>query len=772
MNDDWGSRLNNASRSIDLPPGIRRVLDGVRRRIRAYIWVEGLAILAVLLGAAFWAGLAADWMFEPSPRVRRMGLMILGFAAAYVFYRYLLRRALVRITDASAAALLERRFPALGDHVLTAVDVASQPERAAAYHPELMYETQRSAAHAVAGVDPAKLFNRGPMIKVVGAAALLGLSIAAFALLSQETFGFWLKRITLSNEPWPRRVHLEVVGFPADAVGRRTHKLAQDDDFELLVHASTAGYEVPQEVEIRFRLADGRRGRDTMIRVGEAEGSRDNFQLFRYQFKRIAGNMEFDVVGGDDRVRDLRLQVVERPELFAIELECVYPEYIGREPRRLPVTGGMRIPEGAQLVLHAGATKPLTAARILRANNQQEVRIAFDREPQDKLRWEYGTLSDDDVLLVSVTDTDGVVSREPYRVSLAAVRDELPQIAVRLAGIGTAITPDAVLPLVGKITDDYGLDRAWFDFKVDSDPPVQRPLIDQPTGDTLLDRIDSFDLRAADPATGQLAIELKPGQRFTLTLKAADRFNLTDAPRAGSSQQFSLDVVTPGDLLALLERRELALRQRFESIFEKMTDTRNLLARVDDGKPTDATVSQPIATDNTNAAPTTDAPGDESLPAAQRALARRRLRVAGSLQNVVQSADEVAGVAEAFDDLGDQLTNNRIDNPDLKSRLREQIALPLHRIAGDNMPQLAAQLKLVQEQIENPTAARPELAKSIRLADEVLVEMRQVLDRMLELETYNEVVALLRGIIKDQDEISRQTKEQQQERLRNLFEDD
>jgi hypothetical protein len=746
-------------------------LDGVRRRIRAYVWIEGLAVLAVLLGAAFWVGLAADWMFEPSPGVRQVALIVLTVAAIFVAYRYLLRRAFVRVSDASAAALLERRFPALGEHVLTAVDVASQPERAATYHPELVHETQQSAAHAIANVNPAELFNRAPVVKVVSAAALLGLSVAMFAILSQETFGFWLERIALSSEPWPRRVHLEVVGFPADRSGRRTQKLAQDDDFELLVHASTAGYEAPDEVEIRFQLADGRRGRDTMIRVGEAENSRDGFQLFRYEFKRVAGDMEFDVVGGDDRVQNLRLAVVERPELFAIELECVYPQYLDREPRRLPVTGGMRIPEGARLVLHAGATKPLTAARIHRANNRADAELKFSQEPQDKLRWDYGTLSDDDVLLVSLIDTDGVASREPYRISLAVVRDELPQIAVRLSGIGAAITPDAVLPLVGKVTDDYGLERAWFEYQVDSGPLVQRPLSAKPIGDTLLDKLDQFDLRATEPSTGERAMELKPGQRFTLSLKAADRFDLSDATRAGSSQQFALEVVTPGDLLALLERRELALRQRFESIFEKMTDTRNLLARVDANESNEATAPAPAETESAEAVPATASSADPSPVPAQRALARRRLRVAGSLQNVVQSADEAAGVAEAFDDLGDQLTNNRIDNPDLKSRLREQIALPLHRIADERMPELAAQLKLVEEHIKDVAAARPELEKSIALADAVLVEMRQVLDRMLELETYNEVVALLRGIIKDQDEISRQTKERQKERLRNLFED-
>src|SRR6201999_313588 len=115
---------------------------------------------------------------------------------------------------------------------------------------------------------------------------------------------------------------------------------------------------------------------------------------------------------------------------------------------------------------------------------------------------------------------------------------------------------------------------------------------------------------------------------------------------------------------------------------------------------------------------------------AEHALTRTRLRASGSLQNVVQSTDETTGVAEAFDDLGEELANNRIDNSDLKSRLGERIARPLHLIAQQRMPQLAAQLKLVEEHIEDPAATVPELKKSIALADQLLVEMRRVLDRM------------------------------------------
>jgi hypothetical protein len=348
------------------------------------------------------------------------------------------------------------------------------------------------------------------------------------------------------------------------------------------------------------------------------------------------------------------------------------------------------------------------------------------------------------------------------------VRDETPQVAARLSGIGTAITPDATIPVVGKIIDDYGLDRAWFEYQVDNGPPATRPLAvaglsaagQLPRAETMLETLGQFDMRATDDSTGVRALELKPGQRFSLALKAADRFDLGDEPHAGSSQQFVLDVVTPAKLLELIERRELQLRLRFEAVFEKMTDTRNLLGRVE---------FTPVEAAGTAA---DEATPDPAVDTPQRELARRRLRVAGSLQNVVQSADEVAGIAEAFDDLGDQLTNNRIDNPDLKSRLREQIALPLHRIADQRMPQLTSQLKLVEKNVQDAAQGEAELVKSVALADEILVEMRQVLDRMLELETYNEVVALLRNIISDQDEINRQTKERQKEKLRSLFQEE
>ena len=53
----------------------------------------------------------------------------------------------------------------------------------------------------------------------------------------------------------------------------------------------------------------------------------------------------------------------------------------------------------------------------------------------------------DTTLLFTLTDTDGITSREPVRLALVALADQPPQMAVQLDGIGTAMTPQARIPV-------------------------------------------------------------------------------------------------------------------------------------------------------------------------------------------------------------------------------------------------------------------------------------------------------------------------------------
>ena len=55
-------------------------------------------------------------------------------------------------------------------------------------------------------------------------------------------------------------------------------------------------------------------------------------------------------------------------------------------------------------------------------------------------------------------------------------------------------------------------------------------------------------------------------------------------PFIGAGEKYELEIVAPDRLLAMLEARELQLRQRFETIIDEFTATRDLLARIDFGE--------------------------------------------------------------------------------------------------------------------------------------------------------------------------------------------
>ena len=59
--------MSTAALPFEPPRVIRRKVSRLRLAVRLYVLAEGLAALAIVVGAAFWLGLAIDWLFEPRP---------------------------------------------------------------------------------------------------------------------------------------------------------------------------------------------------------------------------------------------------------------------------------------------------------------------------------------------------------------------------------------------------------------------------------------------------------------------------------------------------------------------------------------------------------------------------------------------------------------------------------------------------------------------------------------------------------------------------------
>ena len=545
------------------------------------------------------------------------------------------------------AVLLERRFGQLQDSLLTTVELAEVPTHAASFNAEMLAHTQQAALARVDDLRLRHIFDLRPLVRRLALAALLTASVLAFGLQASTALGTWARRnLLLSDELWPRKTRLMVAGFGED----HRIKLARGADFDLLVRAEAgAEREVPELVEIRY-LQGGARGRDNMSRSGQAVPGQDEFQNYNYTFKDVLTPVEFYVRGGDDRQGPYFLDVVDSPTVGQMILHCEYPAYMQRSPRDIPVAGAMQLPRGTRVTIEGQTNKDVVQVQIDDLVDEatpitHKLDLA-DRPADARRTFEYviESLDGDKTLRFTLLDTDGIRSRDPVRLALSAAADEAPQVGAQLHGIGSAITARARLPMVGEITDDYGLSKAWFAFHVDDNPAQLQALVT---------RIDGQDRVQLDEALEVEPLGLVPKQKLHLTLEAADTYALADAPNKGASQHYLLDVVTPEQLRSLLEARELLLRRRFETIIQDTTENRNALARMEfgptgaadkpagapadgpEGQVIDPAAKKPLVEpgDEEAASPQGGAADEDAQGAAQRRMALRRVHAERALQN-------------------------------------------------------------------------------------------------------------------------------------------
>ena len=386
------------------------------------------------------------------------------------------------------------------------------------------------------------------------------------------------------------------------------------------------------------------------------------------------------------------------------------------------------------------------------------------------------------MLQFTLRDADGIKGRDPVTLNLVAVPDDPPDVKVRLVGTREpVVTTKGRLPATGKISDDHGLARAWWDYMVEQPPPVKPPTApgDKPeaappkpaaprTGEVAIGDMKGhpgeYVVKDQDTAVEATQLKLAEGQKLTLTVRAADLCDLGAGPNVGSSETWQLDVVTEAQLLTRLEARELLLRQRFEAIVQEMTETRNLLLKMDFSPPGKG--SQPVPkVKEAGAEPGEAATPTEELSAAD--LTSRRLeRTLQALQNCHKNTLETAEVAAGVDEIRLQLTNNRVDSEERKTRLDANVSRPLHNIVEEMFPVFEKRLEALQASVGDLAAGPVYRDKAREQADAILVQMEEVLKHMMVMEDFNvAVVQRLQRLIEQQKALSDATKKKDQQSL-------
>ncbi len=814
----------NDSPRFDLPMDLQRLLQQLRGRIRKYVLLEGIALTLAAFASLFWVSFGLDHAWFA---VSRLELPVWFRATFDVLVLSLVTFAIVswiglrlfRSFRLKALALvLERRFPQLDDRLVTAVELASgKADANSQLSRAMMMRTIDDVAREASQLDLNDVFNPQPLRRAFVGAVVLFASIGGLAIVNGTALATWKDSfLDLDAQYWQRQFELnvKVIAQPGDLVREfrdGQYKHPRGADLALMIEVPE-GKLVPETVQLKYRLAEGRGGGTVLCsKVGERQ--------FRHAIAGLLDDVEFWIYGGDFVSRlPYRVNVVDAPHLDRIELASFYPDYTGitnpeskpNQPLRtiVPVRGTqVSLPVETEFILQGQSNKPLKQVRIQMASRELVLDVTtsgttgklIERNDETQkadvvdinvanwisstrtqvavpllvsslqtdaaksrlasLNEQLGTLvvPPDTQLRIYLEDTDEILTPEPARVLISGVVDQPPVVETKLRGIGTSITRKASIPILGRVSDDYGLADVRFEFQINDAPEWTRRVLEVglPTDaskavprEFKLQHKTDEDFERFDV----VSLDLSLGQKLVVSIAAQDKDNL-NGPHITRGERYTFKVVTNEELLSVLYQRELNLRRRFEQIIEESRATqRDLIrhrARVDDRA---KLVSGGATDDDTK----------QKLTALNNAIIACAEQ---SLHAVRKNANENASVEMAFRDIREELVNNGLHTPQTLERLDDRIVKPLHAINAKDYPLVDEALglyRLSNNKGNDPTAA---IDASVQAIGSLIANMERILGEMRKLETFQEALEQLKAIIEQQEQLTEKTKKEQKKKL-------
>ncbi len=778
-----------------LDPKLKSLIADLRAKIRRFITIDGLLAALAVVAGLFWLGLALDFLpvklgGTEMPQSARLVLLIIG---GFLLFFYAIRPFALRmwrvLPDESLALLLERQHPILGGRLVTAVQLTRERLDGDLHSSLLLDRVSDEAIQVADQVEPARVLRWQPVNKKMAFVVPAFIATILLALISPATIALAGSRLFLLSEtPWPRRADLHMVGLEVPLISaverpegepvrllefdNKVVRVARGGMAVLRINAAGENSIVPEVCTMYYRTSGGLRGQVNMRRVGRLRNGLQGFALDGPPLAGITEDLVFSVRGLDDRLDDFQIQVVDPPSIATLEVAATYPPYL----RPVGVTEGadlvtfyqpgLRLREGTSVRFVGKATSPVKHVEVAVTSGDQPAQIVPVEVASDG---ESFALNITDLrmptsIVMVPRDENDISSPSPYRYFLGVVNDTPPEVQFKLRGIGSQITPLARLPIFGTAKDDYGITQLLVQLSVVGDDPT--PVVSLPAS---TDRDGAFEtsLDIRDLASsGQIAAP-SPGTAYNVFGEVRDAYDLGD-PHLVRSDLIRLEVVTPEELLAILERRELGLRGRLEATITEMQtlrDTLDLLRRdgwtpIPDQKDRNPTPSVGFSVSQEDVEPELNV--DRSVQ-----LLRLRIQQAG-LQST-KTSEELNGVAASIDDILLEMVNNRVDTPDRSDRIAMGVRDPLLKVVQGPLQALRNQIDGLVSLVEDKANGPAKAAITVQTAEEVLLQLNAVLEKMLDLESYNEVLDLVRGLIDNQDKIIEATENERARSLQDLF---
>jgi hypothetical protein len=682
-------------------------LEALRTRLRVHLALDGISSVSLALVSICLVSFGLDRVFRLPLSQRVFAFGLLALSVSTLVWRRLVARLRVELPLPELARAVEKLAPSLEWRLVSAVQFLEGADPRGSK--ELAGLVVSEAEEHAAKID----FTETLDTQAVARRALRGgfVLFCGFLLIwgfPKQTLTWFQRNILLSSTvEWPKDTELHVTVrsgttfTPLGGEGQKTRiAIPRGADLAVLVSASR---EIPFRTSLAFEFTGSH------IRGSRPLAKRDNND-FRHVFEKIGEDMTFTVTGGDDSVGPLTVSVVRPPWIDELRITAEPPRYTKLPTRTFGIEAGeISLPAGTAITIEAHCTKKLTEGWL-------EARFAGARLDAPPVRYDAAvasgaggvaatqSLSASFVLdktaavTIDVKDEDELALERPVSLTLRAIPDAPPKVQLLVQGIGQLVTPEAVLPLEIKGTDDYGLFAGSLHFR--STAPNQK------AKDGVLDIADLGGLKRETNLSlnwdiGALGLTAGTFLNFSVQVRDDD----PHGQKSTDSSSFALRVVNPEELLMDLIRRQHELRRDLERVRDD----------------------------------------EDKLASGLENLDTKVQERAGKTQRAILKT--VTDAARAMTLVVDEMRNNRLLDERARNRLTEDVIGPLEGLRDGELVKARelADATLASKDEAVKVEKSKEASNSARVVRD---ELDQIIARMKRVADLAELVAKLRGIIK------------------------
>ncbi|TET37427.1 MAG: hypothetical protein E3J72_05880 [Planctomycetota bacterium] len=723
---------------ITLPEIIDRKLGALRARLKTTAFIEGCAILILVLFAMIVFTFLFDYT-TPLPWGMRafldlVALVLLTFAAR----RWLLRPLARRLDQDSLAIMVEEEYAggekAFYDSLISTVQFSRDRQLEFEFNsPVLVAKVVLGTATKSRGVDFNRAVKPGKAYRFALWALLGIVAIGLYAKTYPENAGMWFSRqVLLSDREWPKVNELVLINKIEDLT------VAHGEMLEILFRS--VGKRPPRHVTLTAWFVDdlgnpvgGKKRVDTFDM--EAHGT----EIFSRTFDPVGASFKFFVEGGDFSSEDkpYMVRVLTRPHIESIVCDIEYPPYVtesGFPPPRKHYTGNLREPEGALVRFKAYTSKPVKFAKLMgiapigdapatfeggRIGRIGSIPVSEKEEPKpvthdfpegtgNVIEGAFRIPPKATRYRFFLRDVQDFESKPAY-FQLTPIPDTPPRVAIKMPGKNIESTPVAEVTLKVDVTDDYGVESLrcfWLRRRetasgIEETKPV---LLDwgnvSGLGGKKVNHRFVWDLST---------IGLKVGDTIFYHMEAGDAKEI-GGPGLGKSDEFKIRIVSPDEL-------KHTYAQVIDRIRDNLRRTKEFQRK------------------------TRDSLSDLASEIVSEKKYDREMKAQTSLIRADQQeriGRPISRLAEDFARVMQTMKDNKIISPDTFAEFAN-IQRMLEDLAKETIPSVTRELERAKEKSykEDPVE---NIERAIEAQEQVIDSLQGIVDRLTDWSDINDII--------------------------------